>query len=468
MRKNSSDDELRSYERRETTDPVASRKARELRLRLGRPRPSDLILEKLPEEARIAFDRCEDWADRIYLPAPSFAPGEPSELEVVLEPEGPDSAPEFYRRFYDEAYEVEGSRFTDKGHRVVGEIHVYSETNGIWESLGSNEQRDVDETTIEDLYKPTERSRRRYETRWLDRRMWMQSWEPYDEHVLDTGLDPVGAYDLDDLENTQDPAIAMERRRRLARCRLRALMWSFTTPEEYFALVGEAGLKWCSERSGQWHHHNPDEDLRRREREGGSPDLRLQVDRSRRGLCGRCGAEIDVSRFDLPTHIEGVKVRRCLVCYEIEKLESLDRASTSFFGILDSGFKELPESFTHKEWGGPRSWKTVTTMFPVGDGLPLVLVYDYNTVEHQLYGRPRTRVTWKGVDRNGALWYGSAPSYGAHTHMKKRKPRPPRRSRSLPGVLHPQPWFERVHSAILRALQEDWVKNGGRSRREGP
>jgi len=247
MRRNS-DKELRDYERHELTDPVSSRKARELRIRLGRPRPSDLILKKLPEEARIAFDKGEDWSDRIYLPHPSFAPGEPSELDVMWEPEGSGSPPEFYRRYYAEAYEVESPRFSYKERpAVIGETHVYSESNGIWEGLGSDERRDVDEMTVEDMYGPAPSGHHRSpDTRWLDRRMWMRSWEPYDEHVLDTGEDPIGAYGLDDATD----------RRRLARCRLRALLWSSTEPDEYFALVGDAGLKWCAERPGQWHSFN--------------------------------------------------------------------------------------------------------------------------------------------------------------------------------------------------------------------
>jgi hypothetical protein len=292
-RRNSSDDELRSYERRETTDPVASRKARELRIRLGRPRPSDLILEQLPEEARLAFDRDEDWSDRIYLPRPSFDPGQPSEIEVILEPEGPDSPPEFYRRYYEEAYEVESSRWSYKGRpAVIAETHVFNESNGIWEGLGSDERRDVDELSVEDLYGPAPSGHARSpNTRWLDRRMWMQSWEPYDEHVFDTGEDPIDAYGLPDLPDDPRGGAEFRRadRRRLARCRFRALMWSFTTPEEYFALVGEAGLRWCSERSGQWHHHNPaDEDLRRLERRSRQGDTsakkRLAVEKKRRGL----------------------------------------------------------------------------------------------------------------------------------------------------------------------------------------
>jgi len=164
-----------------------------------------------------------------------------------------------------------------------------------------------------------------------------------------------------------------------------------------------------------------------------------------------------------------MEIRRCLVCSQIDVLDRLEevRPRGNFFGWLDHGLKMLPESFRHPEWGGPRNWKTVMSDFPVGDGIPLVLVYDYNTVAHSLYGRSRTRVTWKGIDRNGQRWYGSAPSYGARTNMKRAKDRPqPRFSRELPGVRMPEPWFDRVHSAILRALQEDWVARGGHSRHE--
>lgn len=322
-RRSNSDEDLRHLERKARGgDPVASRKARELRIRLGGPRPSDLILEKLPEEARLAFDRDQDWSDRIYLPHPPFAPGEPSELEVIWEPEGPGSPLEFYRRYYEEAYEVESSRWSSKGRpAVIGETHVYSEANGIWEGLGSDERRDVDETTVEELYGPAPGGRpRNQNTRWLDRRMWMNSWEPYDEHVLDTGEDMLGAYDLPDLLDDPRGGAEFRRadRRRLAQCRLRALMWSSTTLEEYFALVGEAGLKWCNERPSQWHTFNPgkgrtvranggDEERRRRAREsklgGISEKVKILADRMRTGELSRLRVEI-AADFGDPVAVE--------------------------------------------------------------------------------------------------------------------------------------------------------------------
>jgi hypothetical protein len=256
MRRNS-DEDLRSLERRAAAgDAVASRQARELRIRLGQARPSDLILEQLPEEARIAFDNDEDWPRGRNTPdfTPSFAPGEPCELDPIWEPEGPGTPPEFYRRYYAEAYEVESSRHTYKGRpAVIGMTWVYCETNGVWDLIDLDEQRDVDEMTVEELYAAAPSGRpRRPETRWLDRAMWMRSWEPYDEYVLDTGVDPLGAYGLPDPDDR--PWARQAERQELARCRLRALFYSSTTPEQYFALVGEQGLRWCRERPLQWHY----------------------------------------------------------------------------------------------------------------------------------------------------------------------------------------------------------------------
>lgn len=281
MIRRNADEDLRDVERRAAAgDPDASRLARAMRIRLGQPRPSDLILMTLPPEAQFAFDHDMDWSSGYSgpttIPTPDFAPGTPCELIVQTAPDGPGSPDEFYRSFFAEDYEVESSRWTSTGRpAVIAEAHVYSESNGIWEGLGSAEKRDVDQMTIEEFYaQPVNGRPRNPRTRWLDPVMWMRSWQPYDEYVLDTGADPIQAYGLDDPPD--NPWARQAERQELARCRLRALLYSGTTPEQYFALVGEAGLRWCRDRTVQWHHSNPGEPRR------GSDEELLEAERALR------------------------------------------------------------------------------------------------------------------------------------------------------------------------------------------